>query len=69
MKQLVANITESWPEFSVKGLEPGDRYTATIVAFNSKGTANSSPLTLTTVEEAPVHKSEYYVRSNLQKYL
>jgi len=57
-RKHAVNMTESWPEFIVKGLEPGHSYFATVMAYNSKGNSPAAPLELSTAKEVPVSKSE-----------
>ncbi|KAF2364043.1 Immunoglobulin [Trinorchestia longiramus] len=57
LKEQVVNVSESWPEFAIRGLSAGHNYTATVTAYNSRGSAPAEPVLILTVTEAQMHKS------------
>ena len=55
----VTNISDSFTEHTITGLEPGNRYTITVTVSNGAGSAVSNSVTATTTEtgerEIPVN--------------
>jgi hypothetical protein len=47
--QLKANLSSNFPAFAVKGLEPGQTYTAFIYALNKKARSDPCILSVDTV--------------------
>lgn len=64
LRQQVVNVSEAWPEFFIRGLTPGHNYTATVTAYNSRGSAPAAPVDILTVNEAQMHKSKRNAEGN-----
>ncbi|XP_018013187.1 uncharacterized protein LOC108670238 [Hyalella azteca] len=57
MSEQVVNVSETWPEFAIRGLSAGHNYTATVTAYNSRGSAPAAHVLIFTGTEAQMHKS------------